>query len=287
MAVGLDARVARGVPLPRLASTNVACAPRASVRRRHRAAGRDPESCAVSRRSVDVWDGGGTIAGRSQSAWASSPSWQARRRPRATSRGGWGCASQGTRRLLDVLVAAGHLRLTRDERYRLAPRAAKWLDPRSGRYVGDVIADTAGFWDWWGGLEALVRDGRSVEMHDRPADDPFWRTYILGQYELARLASKAVAKAVRLPRHATSVLDVAGGHGEYAMADLLGLRLSSRETGTGPARNGSWSKKCCDGATTRQIEDVGCAGWLIKRAPWPIARRARPDEPLRPWPECR
>src|SRR4029078_3328159 len=36
--------------------------------------------------------------------------------------------------------------------------------------------------------------------------------------ELARLASKAVARAVRLPRDATSVLDIAGGHGEYAMA---------------------------------------------------------------------
>jgi hypothetical protein len=129
-----------------------------------------------------------------------------------------GLREEGTRRLLDVLVAAGHLRLERGERYRLAPRAARWLDPRSGRYVGDFLADTAGFWHWWGQLEPLLRDGTSVEMHDRPADDPFWRTYILGQYELARLASTAVAKAVRLPRDATSVLDVAGGHGEYAMA---------------------------------------------------------------------
>ena len=129
-----------------------------------------------------------------------------------------GLREQGTRRLLDVLVAAGHLRLKRGERYELAPRAAKWLDPGSGRYVGDFIADTAGFWDWWGELEPLIREGRSVEMHDRPSDDPFWRTYILGQYELARLASKAVARAVRLPRDATSVLDIAGGHGEYAMA---------------------------------------------------------------------
>ena len=85
-------------------------------------------------------------------------------------------------------------------------------------------------------------------MHDRPSDDPFWRTYILGQYELARLASKSVARAVRLPHDATSVLDIAGGHGEYAMAlcrrhdglratvvDLPGSVAIGREIVTTPA----------------------------------------------------
>ena len=100
-----------------------------------------------------------------------------------------GLREQRTRRLLDVLVAAGHLRLKRGERYGLAPRAAKWLDPRSGRYVGDFIADTAGFSDWWGELEPLIRDGRSVEMHDRPAGDTFWPPTSWARTSLRGLAS--------------------------------------------------------------------------------------------------
>jgi len=63
-----------------------------------------------------------------------------------------------------------------------------------------------------------VRDGRSIELHDKPADDPYWSSYITGQYQLAKLSSEAVAKAVALPEQARSLLDVAGAHGEYSMA---------------------------------------------------------------------
>jgi hypothetical protein len=130
-----------------------------------------------------------------------------------------GLREQGTRRILDVLVAAGMVSLDSSERYRLASRARKWLDPASDTYVGDFLADTAHYWSWWEQLDDLVRDGRSIELHDRQAEDPYWRSYITGQYQLARLSSAAVAKAVAVetaePR---SLLDVAGGHGEFSMA---------------------------------------------------------------------
>lgn len=105
-----------------------------------------------------------------------------------------------------------------DGRYALDSRAAKWLAPDSENYVGDFLADTYYYWEWWAGLEDLVRDGRSVELHDKPPDDPYWRSYITGQYQLARLSSGAVAKAVALPTGAKSLLDVAGAHGEFSMA---------------------------------------------------------------------
>ena len=125
---------------------------------------------------------------------------------------------EGTELLLDVLCATGTLRLGSDGRYELPTRNARWLDPASDHYVGDFIADNHHYWEWWAGLEELVRDGRSVEMHDRPDDDPYWSSYITGQYQLARLSSDAVAKAVALPRDPESLLDVAGGHGEFSMA---------------------------------------------------------------------
>jgi hypothetical protein len=129
-----------------------------------------------------------------------------------------GLREQGTSLLLDVLVVSGLLSLGRDGRYALKSRAAKWLRADSGTYIGDFLADTENYWEWWTGLEDLIRDGRSIELHDRGPDDPYWKSYITGQYQLARLSSAAVAKAVALPAGAKSLLDVAGAHGEYSMA---------------------------------------------------------------------
>lgn len=129
-----------------------------------------------------------------------------------------GLREEGTKLLCDALAAGGLLRARRGGRYELPRRAAKWLAPASASYVGDFLADTDHYWAWWAGLEDLVRDGSHVELHDRDEGDPYWRSYITGQYQLARLSSDAVAKAVGLPAGARSLLDVAGAHGEFSMA---------------------------------------------------------------------
>jgi O-methyltransferase domain len=129
-----------------------------------------------------------------------------------------GLQPTATELLLDVIASLGHVELRPDGRYEMTDRARRWLDPHSDHYVGDFLADTAEYWGWWGGLEDLVRTGSHVELHDRPADDPYWRSYIRGQYQLARLSSAEVAKAVPLAKGAHSLLDVAGAHGEFSMA---------------------------------------------------------------------
>jgi hypothetical protein len=129
-----------------------------------------------------------------------------------------GLQPAGTELVLDVIASLGHLELRPNGRYAMTDRARRWLDPRSDHYVGDFLADTGEYWEWWQGLEDLVRDGRHVELHDKPADDPYWRSYIRGQYQLARLSSEEVAKAVPLARNAHSLLDAAGAHGEFSMA---------------------------------------------------------------------
>jgi hypothetical protein len=129
-----------------------------------------------------------------------------------------GLQAAGTALLLDVVASVGHIELRPEGRYEMASRARRWLDPSSDRYLGDFLADTAEYWSWWGGLEDLVRNGHHVQLHDKPADDPYWRSYILGQYQLARLSSAEVAKKVPLPANAHSLLDVAGAHGEFSMA---------------------------------------------------------------------
>jgi ubiquinone/menaquinone biosynthesis C-methylase UbiE len=129
-----------------------------------------------------------------------------------------GLQAAGTELLLDVIASLGHVELKPAGRYEMSDRARRWLDPSSEHYVGDFLADTAEYWQWWEGLEDLVRDARHVELHDKAPDDPYWRSYIRGQYQIARLSSAEVAKAVPLQKSAHSLLDVAGAHGEFSMA---------------------------------------------------------------------
>jgi SAM-dependent methyltransferase len=123
-----------------------------------------------------------------------------------------------TKLVLDVIVSLGHVEIRADGRYEMSSRARRWLDPSGEQYVGDFLADSANFWDWWTSLETLVRDGRHVEVHGMSSDDPKWRSYIFGQYQLARLSSDEVARVIPLAPGSRSILDVAGAHGEVSMA---------------------------------------------------------------------
>jgi ubiquinone/menaquinone biosynthesis C-methylase UbiE len=121
----------------------------------------------------------------------------------------------GTGLLLEALAVAGHV--TRNgEGYSISDRARRWLDPASDTYVGTFIAHGSDFWRWWGELEEVVRTGKSFEIHRYSPDDPHWRLYIRGQWEMARLSAPEVAKALRLPSEPRALLDVAGGHGWFS-----------------------------------------------------------------------
>jgi 2-polyprenyl-3-methyl-5-hydroxy-6-metoxy-1,4-benzoquinol methylase len=103
------------------------------------------------------------------------------------------------------------------ETFALAARARKWLDPASETYIGTWLEHTTTYWEWYGDLERIVREGGSFEIHREPAEDEeYWRVYITGQYELARLSAAEVAKAVRLGSRPGRLLDVAGGHGWFS-----------------------------------------------------------------------
>jgi 2-polyprenyl-3-methyl-5-hydroxy-6-metoxy-1,4-benzoquinol methylase len=120
-----------------------------------------------------------------------------------------------TRLLLDCLRSAGHVTF-RAGRYRLTRSSRRWLDPGSGLSVAQFVAGTGDYWSWWSGLEEVTRGGQPAGHHDAPPGDPYWRRYIGGQLELARLSAGEVARKLRLPRDPRSLLDVGGGHGWYA-----------------------------------------------------------------------
>lgn len=119
------------------------------------------------------------------------------------------------RMLLDCLRSAGHV-TRRGERYRLSRRSRRWLDPESPLSVARFVAGTADYWDWWAGLDEVTRHGRPVGHHRAAPDDPYWRRYINGQLDLARLSAAEVARKLKLPARARSLLDIGGGHGWYS-----------------------------------------------------------------------
>jgi ubiquinone/menaquinone biosynthesis C-methylase UbiE len=124
-------------------------------------------------------------------------------------------APDGMLLLLESLAALGQVERTRGT-YSLTASGRKWLDPASPTYVGTYVENCMDYWDWWSRLEEVIRTGKGVEIHDFPADDPHWRRYIRGQFELARLSARDVARALRLPPGPRKLLDVAGGHGWFA-----------------------------------------------------------------------
>jgi hypothetical protein len=121
----------------------------------------------------------------------------------------------GTKLMLDCLAASGYVRESGGT-YELDRAARKWLDPESDTSILGFLADNAEYWEWWSGLEALVRDGRSVEIHDYPPDHPYWRSYIRGQFELARLSAPEVARGLKLPDEPETMVDLAGAHGWFS-----------------------------------------------------------------------
>jgi cyclopropane fatty-acyl-phospholipid synthase-like methyltransferase len=120
-----------------------------------------------------------------------------------------------TRLLLDCLRSGGHITQRRG-RYRLARGARRWLDPDSPVSVARYIAGATDYWPWWQDLDQTVRTGVKTGSHDADPDDPYWRRYITGQLELARLSATEVARKLPLPRHPRAVLDIGGGHGWYS-----------------------------------------------------------------------
>jgi 2-polyprenyl-3-methyl-5-hydroxy-6-metoxy-1,4-benzoquinol methylase len=111
---------------------------------------------------------------------------------------------------LEILEQDGHT-------FSLPKRSRKWLDPESDTYIGTWLEHSTTYWEWYGDLERIVRDGGSFEIHREPAEDEeYWRLYITGQYELARLAAPEVAKSIDLGDRPTALLDVAGAHGWFS-----------------------------------------------------------------------
>jgi SAM-dependent methyltransferase len=129
------------------------------------------------------------------------------------------CAELGldrapTELLLACLRSSGYV-VYRRGRYALRRDARRWLDPASPVSVSRFVRANADYWAWWAGLPDVLRGAPPAQQHTTAADDDYWRRYLYGQRDLARLNADEVARKVRV-RNPRTMLDLGGGHGWYA-----------------------------------------------------------------------
>lgn len=127
-----------------------------------------------------------------------------------------GVNPHGLEKLLNLLVATGYLRF-RDDRYALTSLARKWLLRDAPRSLHDSMLLRFLEWQAIEQTEEFVRTGQALDVHQRIADDQ-WDVYQRGMRSLARFSAGEVARRVRLPAGAKSMLDIGGGHGTYSVA---------------------------------------------------------------------
>jgi SAM-dependent methyltransferase len=127
-----------------------------------------------------------------------------------------GAEPAALRKLLDLLVATGYLRF-RGGRYAPSRMARRWLLVDGPRSLHDNMLLRFLEWRAVESTESFVRTGKALDVHDL-LEGSDWQVYQRGMRSLARLSAGEVARRVPLPRQATAMLDLGGGHGVYAAA---------------------------------------------------------------------
>ncbi|HMF19542.1 MAG TPA: class I SAM-dependent methyltransferase [Gemmataceae bacterium] len=127
-----------------------------------------------------------------------------------------GADPRATGKLLNALTGAGYLRWKND-RYRLARVARKWLLSNCPCSLNDNMLHRYLEWDICGHFEDFVRTGKALDVHGGfPAEK--WPVYLNGMRSLAGLSAGEVVRRLPAPAGARTMLDLGGAHGYYSVA---------------------------------------------------------------------
>jgi SAM-dependent methyltransferase len=124
-------------------------------------------------------------------------------------------APRPTAKLVLALVACKYLR-RRGASFFLAPAARRWLSPASPHSLHWAVLHRQldlRFMDF----EEYVRHDKFRDFHSTLTSDD-WALYHRGQADHARQIVDEIAARAPVPRGATDLLDLGGGHGLYALA---------------------------------------------------------------------
>jgi SAM-dependent methyltransferase len=127
--------------------------------------------------------------------------------------------SLGVETLLVTLSTLGYVEPAGDGRLRNSDVSERLLVSSSPESIATFVGAQAYLhWQVLRLLPEAVRDGTAYAMHERRRDDAErWEAYIRGLFEISRAEHEANAALVPVeePRR---MVDVAGGHGAFAMA---------------------------------------------------------------------
>jgi SAM-dependent methyltransferase len=132
-----------------------------------------------------------------------------------------GASERGIRILCDYLTVLGFI-TKQDNRYRLTPDSAFFLDRRSPAFIGGSVEFllspmlTAGFKE----LTGAVRKGGTVisEEGTVSAENPIWVQFARAMAALQMMPAQLLANLLREePNKKIRVLDVAAGHGMFGI----------------------------------------------------------------------
>lgn len=124
----------------------------------------------------------------------------------------------GAETLCTALTSLGYLERDGEGVLRNAPVAARLLVRSSSESIATFVGAQADLhWEILAMLPDAVRSGRAYAMHEERRDTLRWEAYMRGLFELTRAEQASNAAFVPVERPARLV-DVAGGHGGFAMA---------------------------------------------------------------------
>lgn len=132
------------------------------------------------------------------------------------------CSPQGIDALLQVLVAAGYVRVQRAH-YSNRRIAQRWLCANSPVNIAPYIVHSPDIIALWEHVPEVVRTGHATAQmpyEDDPASPAVQARlarHYAGLAALAKVVGRDIVRRVQLPRGATTLLDVGGSHAAYSL----------------------------------------------------------------------
>jgi 2-polyprenyl-3-methyl-5-hydroxy-6-metoxy-1,4-benzoquinol methylase len=127
-----------------------------------------------------------------------------------------GTDHRATSKLLNALVGAGCVRAG-GGRYRLTSAVRRGLLENSPNSWRDQTLFHYLEWHWWDHCEEYVRTGQPLLLHNQMTDEE-WVIYQRGMRSGIEMPAHWVARHLPVPRTATTMLDIGGGHGYFSVA---------------------------------------------------------------------
>lgn len=119
--------------------------------------------------------------------------------------------------MAEAFVVAGYLRRTASG-YCISDEGRKWLLRASPHYIGNLVRYFETLYARWERFEHALDHGTPARPYFDLFSEEDWGIYVYGMRDLARLLLPHIESRLVLHGQPTSLLDLGGSHGLYAMS---------------------------------------------------------------------